>query len=303
MPTDSQIRMAAFRWLEQQIALQGDVLDYRLLQKGFLVDDAKIALVSMQGIFKPALMDVPLSIRTSFGGPYSDSFGNDGLLKYKYRGTDPDHRDNVGLRTAMQKRIPLIYLHGVTDGKYIAAWPVYVVGDDKKRLTFTIAVDDVATINLAPGQHPTQQVPAQEESFARRVYKTQEVRQRLHQQGFRMRVLEAYQNACAFCRLRHQELLDAAHIIPDSDPEGVPEVRNGLALCKLHHAAFDRFIVGVNPDYIIHVRKDVLEEIDGPMLKHGLQGLNGVKIQVPRDLALKPDKTLLGRRFQQFLSA
>jgi putative restriction endonuclease len=118
-----------------------------------------------------------------------------------------------------------------------------------------------------------------------------------------MRVLEAYRNACAFCRLRHQELLDAAHIIPDSDPEGVPEVRNGLALCKLHHAAFDRFIVGVNPDYIIHVRRDVLEEIDGPMLKHGLQGLDGVKIQVPRDLKLKPDKDLLSRRFQRFLSA
>jgi putative restriction endonuclease len=295
--------MAAFEWLEQQITLRGEVLDYRLLQKGVVVDDAKIALVSMQGIFKPAMMEVPLSIRTSFGGPYMDSFGHDGLLKYKYRGKDPEHRDNVGLRIAGKKRIPLIYFHGVAEGKYISAWPVYVVGDDRKRLTFTIAVDDIATVRLAPGAQPIQNLPSAKQSFASRVYRTQEVKQRLHQQGFRMRVLEAYRNACAFCRLRHEELLDAAHIIPDSDPEGVPEVRNGLALCKLHHAAFDRFIVGVNPDYIIHVRKDVLEEIDGPMLKHGLQGLDGVKIQVPRNLTLKPDKALLSRRFQRFLSA
>jgi hypothetical protein len=36
------------------------------------------------------------------------------------------------------------------------------------------------------------------------------------------------------------ELLDAAHILPDGHPKGEPVVPNGLALCKLHHAAFDR---------------------------------------------------------------
>ena len=42
---------------------------------------------------------------------------------------------------------------------------------------------------------------------------------------------------CALCRLRHQELLDAAHITPDSEAEGEPLVSNGVVLCKLHHAA------------------------------------------------------------------
>ena len=50
-------------------------------------------------------------------------------------------------------------------------------------------------------------------------------------------MLEAYQSQCAFCRLRRAELLDAAHIIPDSHPLGEPRVSNGLALCKIHHAA------------------------------------------------------------------
>ena len=60
----------------------------------------------------------------------------------------------------------------------------------------------------------------------------------------------------------------------DRDPEGEPKVSNGLALCKLHHAAFDCHIIGVNPDYRVEVRVDVLEEIDGPMLEHGLQGFH-----------------------------
>jgi len=47
---------------------------------------------------------------------------------------------------------------------------------------------------------------------------------------------------------------------------------NGLALCKLHHAAFDANIIGVTPDLEVTVRLDVLQEIDGPMLQHGLQG-------------------------------
>jgi hypothetical protein len=33
---------------------------------------------------------------------------------------------------------------------------------------------------------------------------------------------------------------------------------------------FDKNIIGINPDFEIKVRQDILEEIDGPMLKYGL---------------------------------
>jgi len=82
--------------------------------------------------------------------------------------------------------------------------------------------------------------------------------------GFRQRVLRAYQQCCAICRLRHDELLEAAHILPDGHPLGEPVIPNGLALCKLHHAAFDLYLIGVTPDLEVTVRLDVLEEIDGP---------------------------------------
>ena len=87
-----------------------------------------------------------------------------------------------------------------------------------------------------------------------RRYGVQTTHQRLHQQAFRDRVMRAYREHCAVCRLRHAELLDAAHIIPDSDPEGEPRVSNGLSLCKLHHAAFDQKLFGIRPDLIVEVR-------------------------------------------------
>jgi len=54
-----------------------------------------------------------------------------------------------------------------------------------------------------------------------------------------------------------------AHIVADSEDEGDPVVSNGLALCKLHHAAFDSFFLAVRPDYTIEVRRSILEESDG----------------------------------------
>ena len=130
-----------------------------------------------------------------------------------------------------------------------------------------------------------------------------QVRQRLHQQAFRERVLEAYREHCAICSLRHHELLEASHIVADSDPEGEPHVSNGLALCKLHHAAFDAHIIGVHPDYRVEVRLDVLEEIDGPMLKHGLQGFHNQSLLVPRSDSLKPNRTFLEARYALFRKA
>jgi len=137
----------------------------------------------------------------------------------------------------------------------------------------------------------------------RRAYTTITEKIRLHQQKFRYKVLQAYQEQCALCRLRHAELLDAAHIIPDGEPDGEAVVSNGLALCKLHHAAYDRFFLGITPDYRIEVRQDVLDEEDGPMLRHGLKGLHGGKLIVPRSAKAKPDPERLEVVYGRFLAA
>jgi putative restriction endonuclease len=146
---DAKVRAAAFEWLSTQVESYGDVLPRTLLADGFMLDDMRVPLLGPQGIFQPKVLEeAPLSITTAPKGPYDDSFGADGLLRYRYRGTDPDHPDNRGLRFAIKQRLPLVYFHGVVPGKYVAAWPVFVVGDDPPGLSFQIAVDDVAHMGL-----------------------------------------------------------------------------------------------------------------------------------------------------------
>jgi putative restriction endonuclease len=175
-------------------------------------------------------------------------------------------------------------------------WPVYVVGDDPAELCFKVAVDDRKLGAAAP---PAGDVAAE----ARRSYVTRVTVQRLHQEAFRQRVLRAYQERCAICRLRHAELLEAAHILPDGHPRGEPIVPNGLALCTLHHKAFDRHILGVRPDLVVEVRRDILEETDGPMLRHGLQEIAGTAIRAPRSERLRPRTDFLEERYEMFRKA
>jgi putative restriction endonuclease len=296
---DTQIRNAAFIWLEEQTRLHGDVLPWEVLHKGFEFQGQRIIPIGATGIWKPKVMELPLSITTSPDGPYKDSFSHNNYLLYNYRGTDPYHPDNFRLREIMQYRKPLIYFLGVAKGKYLVTWPVFIIGDDMKNLTFTVAVDDIAYINKATVSQNLEDPGAE----YRRAYITSNVLVRLHQRSFRERVLQAYRNQCALCQLRHIELLDAAHIIGDKDETGDPVIQNGLSLCKIHHAAFDKNIIGINPDYQIKVRQDILEETDGPMLKYGIQFLENNKLNLPRNRVNWPDRERLFRRFVDFTKA
>ena len=295
---DRRVRGAVFDWLARQVSIHGDVVPRTVLVEGFELDQRRVPVVGPQGIFKPALMQAPLSITTSPKGPYDDALGPDNLLRYRYRGTDPGHRDNVGLRFAMQNSLPLAYFHGFVPGRYVALWPVYVIHDSPETLAFSIVVDDAAQVEILS---QSRQAPGGI-ADVRRQYVTSLARRRLHQSAFRERVLLAYRNQCAFCHLRHRELLDAAHIIPDTEPEGEPVVSNGISLCRLHHAAFDRFFLAVRPDHIIEVRPDVLAESDGPTLQHAIQGLHGQPMVLPRGLGEQPDLEFLSERYDRFLA-
>ena len=242
-------------------------------------------------------MQWPLSITTSPNGPYTDNIDSDGLLYYSYRGINPNHRDNVGLRVAMENRLPLVYLLGLVPGRYIPLWPAYVVGDSPELLTFSVSIEHVTQAAPDIGSGENERRVAE----VRREYSVSLTRTRVHQRAFRELVLRAYRNQCALCRLRHTELLDAAHIMPDAEPEGEPKVSNGLALCRLHHAAFDKFFLAVRPDHIIEVRPDVLEESDGPTLRHAIQGLHGQPIVLPSKLVDRPSIDFLAKRYERYL--
>jgi len=134
MDADIQVRLHAFQFLEQQQKLYKEAIPRLVLEQGFDFEGRKVPLISPQGIFKPAILELPLSFHTvpvveGEPRPYDDELGADGLIQYRYRGTDPNHRDNVGLRRCMEQKVPLIYLYGVIPGLYVPVWPVFIVGD------------------------------------------------------------------------------------------------------------------------------------------------------------------------------
>jgi putative restriction endonuclease len=266
------------------------------------MEGVRVPLMGPQGIFKPKVLAAPLSITTSTDGPYDDSVGGDGLLRYRYRGTDPHHRDNEGLRDAMASGLPLVYFQGIVPGKYLATWPVFIVADDPANLVVTVDVEAAGQLGLLTPAEGRPSLVREDGAFLRS-YAAVRAKVRLHQRSFRERVLEAYRRQCAFCSLRHEELLDAAHIIPDSDPLGEPVVSNGLALCALHHSAFDRQFIGLRPDYLIEVRRDILLEKDGPTLAHAIQGIHGQRILLPHAVEDRPDPAFLEQRYQEFRKA
>lgn len=296
---DTQLRAAIFSRIDQLRLRYESRIPRAELMRHVTVARQEVPLWNpQQGIYKPKVLGrdgAALSIQTSVESPYADVHDPDaGHFVYKYRGTNPDHHDNIALRRAMELQRPLLYLVAVDPGVYDAIVPVYVVGDDPLNLQFTLSADQKV---VKSGEIATV------ETTLRRAYQTRAVMQRLHQEKFRRLVLRAYRERCAICRLAHRELLDAAHILADKHPKGEPVVSNGLGFCKIHHAAFDANILGVAPDARVHVRVDILRERDGPMLKHGLQEVDGSKLLLPTRAEQRPNPDFLAERFEQFQAA
>ena len=290
---ENELRAAAILWLDEQVAQHGDVLPGALLKQGFDFQGHRVPLAVQQGIHKPKFVEAALTLRTSFDSPYADHFEGEDTLVYRYQGKDPNSWDNRAARRAFEAQLPLIYLHAVSKDspKYVVVRPVYIVGDNPDELAFRLKAESLAVGDLTSTLGGASLVAEGNEARElKRSYGTRLARTRLHQVTFRERVLSAYRQQCAMCRLKHPKLLDAAHIVPDADPLGEPVVSNGLSLCRIHHGAFDVHYLSVEPDtYRIRVQPALLREKDGPMLRHGLQELEGVKLQLPRRVGDRPD--------------
>lgn len=293
------MREAAMQWLDRatnsgtRTVTQADVASFRFAGETIAL------LMAQQGICKPRQLDAALAIRTTWTRPgatppYDDFEGADGFIRYAYRGTDPNSWDNVALRRAGELGLPLVWFVGVGTGVYHVQYPVYVVADDPGALRVTLAIDE-AQRWIAPADAGAD---ADRRRYVQRLNKL-----RLHQPVFRAQVLGAYRQACTICQLQRAELLDAAHILEDGHPRGTPVVPNGLALCSIHHRAFDAHVLGIRPDLVVEIRQDVLDEIDGPMLRHGLQEMAGTRLTLPRPARCWPDPSRLEERYAQFRAA
>jgi putative restriction endonuclease len=302
--TDQVIRLEAFRHVRMLSTLHVHLTSDEL-RGGFNFGGERIPLVNPQrGIFKPRKLRHLLSITTVFPRAgnrvwYDDQrqihrqiFEGDETVDYAFMGDNPDAADNRWLRDAWEDKVPIIYFLGIAPGKYQAIIPTFIAGWDPVRLKAAVSFGS---------QHQDEATPPL--SGPERRYALRSVKQRLHQATFREAVISAYNGRCALSGLPEQLLLDAAHITSDKHEKlGQPVVTNGLPLSKIHHAAFDSHLIGIDPDYRLHVSERLLVQRDGPMLE-ALKRLHGQSIHRPaRDIDL-PDRERLALRFEEFKAA
>jgi len=267
---DWRLRLAAFDALRAMREARGGVVRLADLERGFLFEAERIPLINARrGIWRPRQLG-------------ADGAALSVVTTPPKAGKTPPYDDQVGSDEGWFVYRPI--------------FPCYVAHDDPRELAFYLEADVSATRPIVSEEDFVGGAP-------RRAYATTTVKVRLHQRRFRELVVAAYRERCTVCGLRHTELLDAAHILPDRDQRGRPEVPNGLSLCKIHHGAFDAEILGVDPAYRIHIRRDVLDEHDGPMLLHGLQEMHSRRILLPSRDTLRPNPEYLEERFERFKAA
>ena len=313
---DNMMRRAAFKRV--QVLQQDHVyLTSNDLKPGFRFEGERIPLVNPQrGIFKPRQMRFLLSVKTVYPRPggkvwYDDQlfvhrqiFESEDLVEYAFMGTNPDSADNRWLREAYELRMPIIYFLGVAPGHYEAIFPAFVSGWNSEALMASLVfglpiLEEIVLPNSALdnmlGDFP--------ETALERRYALQTVKQRLHQSSFREAVIHAYGGRCAVSGIPEPLLLDAAHIVPDKHEQlGQPIIPNGLPLSKIHHAAFDTHLLGIDPDFRLHIADRLLEKEDGPLLD-SLKRLKGKMIHLPSRHVDLPDRDRLALRFESFKAA
>ncbi|MEX0731091.1 MAG: HNH endonuclease [Aquisalimonadaceae bacterium] len=304
---DIELRQQAFSRIQHLERVYGDDIPWQAIEAGFIVDGRRILFASRAvGIFRPKQMrHGALSIKTvqpraGRTNPYSDHELEKGAFYYSLQGDDPDNHHNRLLVESMEARTPLIYFHAVAPSRYKAIWPCYITDINRGGLHCYVAVGRPEYVaSTAWSGIERRDLPDETE----RRYIVREVRTRLHQATFREMVLSAYGRRCAMSTLPVETLLDAAHIIPDSEAAGVASVNNGIALSRIHHGAYDADLIGIDADGRVHISDALMETMDGPLLETGLKALNGQRIRLPRNAAHHPDKDSLALRYERFCSS
>lgn len=125
----------------------------------------------------------------------------------------------------------------------------------------------------------------------------QSVVRTLRDASFRDRVLTAYGHRCAICGLQ-LELVEAAHIVPVSEPSSTDETCNGLALCTLHHRAYDKAILAIANDYHVCVSLSERTRLKTNGFDGGMSSfVDGIRpiIHLPPDRKDRPNTNYLER--------
>lgn len=131
--------------------------------------------------------------------------------------------------------------------------------------------------------------------------KIKDVKSTYRSTAFSRIIREIYDYRCAACGLRLNlnglVIIDAAHLIPFSESQD-DDPRNGIALCKNHHWAMDKFLIVPGTDNLWHVSPELDDRIEGCK---EIINLNKRKILLPLDEKYYPKPNSLNWRYSRIL--
>lgn len=301
MTEDYFLIQAAFKRVAELELIYGDAIPNKAIREGFEFDGQKVLLENQaQGIFKPRQMKAgALSIKTTMprdGGVniYNDQLKDDGFYQYSLESGDPRGVRNKLLWQSLNLQQPFIYFHAVAPAVYKALWPCFV------RVIYPEVVNPYCEVlvGLSCGFESQEEIVFPDEIQTR--YQVRESKVRLHQASFRESVLNAYSRKCAITGIQETSLIEAAHIIPDRLVGDKQYVNNGLALNRIHHKAYDARLIGIDPDFKIHISDKLIENSDNEFVNDAFMRFQGEEIYVPRNPKLVPNRDYLARNFEKF---
>lgn len=243
-------------------------------------------------------------------GPYDDSV-KQGRFQYVGEGLQGDQDEtspgNSVLIDATSSKIPVHFFYqssDESDWEYQGLVDVldyeFEEHDGRKVLVFTMEhqfgseTEEASQEPVADEQTSLERALEDEPQLTDKDDAYTEARRRARDTAFSELVRDAYDDTCAICG-RNRETPDgtpeveAAHIYPKRKG-GSDDVRNGLALCKLHHWAFDTGWLAVSDDYEILV-KDVPDK-EG---YYEFKQLDGDTLRLPENEDAEPHPMFLKR--------
>ncbi|HEV7254644.1 MAG TPA: HNH endonuclease [Mesorhizobium sp.] len=156
-------------------------------------------------------------------------------------------------------------------------------------------VDLLARLAADPAAVPQAEIDATIASH--RQFAITKTRRALRALDFRSRVLTAYSHRCAMCSVQLR-LVDGAHILPVSEPASTDETANGIALCALHHRAYDRGLLTFDGHFRTHINDLQVQELTNSGLDGGIAAFGGAVrhvIHLPASVLDRPNPAFVAQ--------
>ena len=164
-----------------------------------------------------------------------------------------------------------------------------------------IALMEQASINAEAFSYNLELLEKSHQPLVKEILETENYKPAARDQGFRRAVVSTYDHRCALCGVRivtpeGHTAVDAAHIMPWSMSKN-DDIRNGMALCKLCHWAFDKGMMGVSDSYSVITSRQINLESNVPGF---FMTLSGRGIIPPTDHDLWPSQEYLHWHRREF---